>query len=88
MGSADFGVSEMLLGDPPEPTVRTGYTNCTRVPLPSSPFTLHAKLQVYCYHNMGFKYLEPVTFADDSLKRVKSWIAKLSAADCTAPTSN
>jgi hypothetical protein len=81
----DFRVSEILVGDPPEPTVRAGYINCTGEPLPSPPFTLHAKVLVYCFHNAGFKCLVPVTFGNDRLKRVKSWIAESSAADHSVP---
>jgi hypothetical protein len=83
--SVDFSVSEILLGDPPEPTVHAAYTNCTRVPLPSPPFTLHAKVIVYCFHNVGFKCLAPVTFTDDRLKKVRSWIAGLSAENHGTP---
>lgn len=82
--SVDFSVSEILLGGPPEPTVHAGYTNCTRVTLPSPPFTLHAKVIVYCFHNIGFKCLAPVPFTDDHLKKVKSWVAELSAEDHSA----
>jgi hypothetical protein len=82
--SIDYTVWDTLLGDPPEPTVPTGYVNCTGKSLPSPPYTLHAKVIVYCFHNMSgkfFKCLAPVAFTDERLRRVKSWIAESSAAN-------
>jgi hypothetical protein len=43
----DFTISRMLLGNHPVSIVHTGYINCTRRPLPSPPFGLHAKVIVY-----------------------------------------
>jgi hypothetical protein len=86
--SVDYTILDALVGDPPEPTVHTGYVNCTRESLPSPPYTLHAKVLVYCFHNMSgkfFKCLAPVAFTDDRLKNVKSWIAKSNAADHNSP---
>lgn len=85
--AVDFSVSEVLLGDPPEPTVHAGYINCTRKPLPSPPFTLHAKVIVYCFHNMGFKCLAPVPFTDERLKTLNSWVSKTGQARSVAPAS-
>ncbi len=84
----DFSVSEILMGDPTEPTVHTGYANCTGESLPSPPYTLHTKVIVYCFQDMSdkhFKCLAPITFDSDRLKRVKSWIAESSAADHSIP---
>jgi len=79
--SVDYTISDTLLGGPLEPVVQTAYINCTGQSLPSPPYTLHAKVIVYCFHNMSgkrFKCLAPVAFTDDSLKKVKSWIAESS----------
>jgi hypothetical protein len=74
--SVDIHVLEIFLGEAPGETVHAGYINCTRAPLPPPPFTLHAKVIVYCFHNMGsFHCLVPVTFSEGRLKRVKSWIS-------------
>jgi hypothetical protein len=78
--SVDFRVSEILLGDLPESTVHAGYINCSHAPLPSPPFTLHSKVIVYCFHNMGFKCLAPVPYTDQRLNTVKSWIAAIGGA--------
>lgn len=76
--TVDFRVTEVLLGDPPHPTVHAGYVNCTGAPLPSPPFGLHSNVIVYCFHNMGsLRCLTPVTLNKDHLSRVKSWIAQL-----------
>jgi hypothetical protein len=90
--SVDYTISETLLGDPPEPTVHTGYVNCATYPresLRSPPYTLHARVIVYCFRNMSgkaFKCLAPVAFTDDRLKKVKSWIAESRAADHNSPS--
>jgi hypothetical protein len=87
--SVDYTILDALLGDPPEPIVHTGYVNCTRESLPSPPYTLHARVLVYCFHNMSgkmFKCLTPVAFTDDRLKKVKSWIAESKAADYKPPS--
>jgi hypothetical protein len=87
--SVDYAISETLLGDPPEPTVHTGYVNCTGESLPSPPYTLHAKVIVYCFHNMSgkfFKCLAPVAFTDERLKKVKSWITESSTANRNSPS--
>jgi hypothetical protein len=87
--SVDYAISEALLGEPPEPTVHTGYVNCTGESLPSPPYTLHAKVIVYCFHNMSgkfFKCLAPVAFTDERLKKVKSWITESSAANHNSPS--
>jgi hypothetical protein len=88
--SVDYGVGDILLGDPPESVVHTGYINCTRQPLPSPPYTLRAKVIVYCFHNMrSLHCLAPVAFTESRLKQIKSWIAAMPAATgVLAPRSN
>jgi hypothetical protein len=44
----EFTISRLLFGNHPDSLVRTGYINCTGGPLPSPPFTLHARVIVYC----------------------------------------
>jgi hypothetical protein len=79
--SVDYGVGDILLGDPPDSVVHTGYINCTRQPLPSPPYTLRAKVIVYCFHNMrSLHCLVPVAFNESRLKKIKSWIAAMPAA--------
>jgi hypothetical protein len=87
--SVDYTILETLLGDPPEPTVHTGYVNCTGEPLPSPPYTLHNKVIVYCFHNMSgkfFKCLAPVAFTDERLRKVKSWITESSSVNHKSPS--
>jgi hypothetical protein len=90
--SVDYTISDTLLGDPPEQIVRTAYVNCTGESLPSPPYTLHAKVIVYCFRNMsgksfkGLACLAPVAFTDDRLKKVKSWIADSHAANHNSPS--
>jgi hypothetical protein len=72
----DFTVDRMLLGNHPGSIVRTGYINCTWRPLPSPPFTLHAKVIVYCEQRRhGVNCLAPVELADYNLTQIASWIA-------------
>jgi hypothetical protein len=87
--SVDYAIADTLFGEPPEQTVHTGYVNCTGAALPSPPYTLHAKVIVYCFHNMSgtnFKCLAPVPFTDARLKKVKSWIAESIAANRSSPS--
>jgi len=87
--SVDYTISDTLLGDPPEPIVQTAYGNCTRESLPSPPYTLHARVIVYCFHNMSgkrFLCLAPVAFTGARLKKVKSWIAESRAANRNSPS--
>ena len=86
--SVDYAISETLLGDPPEPTVHTGYVNCTGESLPSPPYTLQARVIAYCFHNMSgkfFKCLAPVAFTDERLKKVKSWITESQRSQSRLP---
>lgn len=76
--SVDYRVLEGLLGNPPNPIVRTGYVNCTRASLPSPPFTPHSKVIVYCFYNTGGpKCLDPVRWSEQRIIIVKSWIVDL-----------
>ena len=88
--SVDYSVGDILLGDPPDSVVHTGYINCTRQPLPSPPYTLRAKVIVYCFHNMrSLHCLAPVAFSESRLKKIKSWIGAMPAASrVLAPRSS
>ena len=76
-----FAISRVLLGSYQGSEFRTGYINCTRAPLPSPPFTLHAKVVVYCeeQHRSG-RCLAPVVFTNEDLKKVEAWTADLQEA--------
>lgn len=87
--TVDYRVTETLLGDVPQTTVRAGYANCTHAALPSPPFTLHSRVIVYCFTNMRiFRCLEPVPVTADRLKSVKSWVAQRSAEAAQPNTEN
>lgn len=78
--TVDFRVTSVLLGKPPQPVVHAQYINCSRMPLPSPPFTLHGTVIVYCFHNMGaFKCLEPVRSTEHRIESAKSWVAHMPA---------
>ncbi len=72
--AVDFTISSLLWGDHPDSVVHTGYINCTWQPLPSPPFTLHAKVIVYCEQIHTVQCLNPVAFTDERVSRVESWI--------------
>jgi hypothetical protein len=72
----EFTVSSRLLGSDSGPVLHTGYVNCSRGPLPSPPFTLHAKVIVYCGYAGAPICLDPVEFTEDRLAKVKRWIAE------------
>lgn len=74
----EFAISQLLFGGHPEAFVRTGYVNCAWQTFPSPPFTLHAKLIVYCerFHH-SLTCLTPAEFTNEPLRKVKSWIAVL-----------
>ena len=75
--SVDFTISRVLFGQYPEQTLRAGFINCTRQPLPSPPFTLHATVIVYCELVNFFGCLTPVEFSEERQKRVERWIAAI-----------
>lgn len=84
--SVDYSVDDILLGDPPESVVHTGYINRTRQPLPSPPYTQRAKVIVYCFHHVrSLHCLAPVAFTESPLKKIKSWIAAMPAATSVLP---
>jgi hypothetical protein len=72
----EFTVSSRLLGSDSRSVLRTGYENCTGQPLPSPPFTLHAKVIVYCGYAGAPICLDPVEFREDRLAQVNRWIAE------------
>ena len=74
----DFTISRLLFGTHENSLVPTGYINCTKQPLPSPPFTLHAKVIVYCEQSHHYPIcLTPVEYTDERLKKVESWIAAI-----------
>jgi hypothetical protein len=76
-----FLVSRVLFGNDPGPRLETGYINCTTVPLPSPPFTLHAKVVVYCEQQFkAWRCLTPVVFTEEDLRKVESWTADMQDA--------
>lgn len=79
-----FTISRLLFGNHPDPEVRAGYINCTRSPLPSPPFTLHAKVIVYCEQRHSVQCLAPVVYTDADLRKVQSWIAKVNTPGTNA----
>jgi hypothetical protein len=85
--TVEFRVTEVLLGNPAKPIVRTAYVNCTHQTLPSPPFELNASVIVYCFTNMrSFRCLTPVALNQDRLNRVKLWVARLNGkADGITP---
>ncbi|HEY6370600.1 MAG TPA: hypothetical protein VIX37_08470, partial [Candidatus Sulfotelmatobacter sp.] len=75
--SVDFSVSRLLFGKFSETVVHTGYINCTMSPLPSPPFTLHARVIVYCEQFHSLICLTPVEFSEERQKTVEAWIAAI-----------
>lgn len=77
----DFTVSTVVWGEYSDSTVHTGYINCDQKPLPSPPFTLHAKVIVYCDgrisprdHRRFQQCVVPLIFSEAKLRRIKSWL--------------
>jgi hypothetical protein len=70
----DFTISRLLLGNYSDSVLHTGYINCTRRPLPSPPFTLHATVIVYCEPTTSMACLTPVEFSQERLNQIESWI--------------
>ena len=73
----EFTISRLLWGDHPGSLIHTGYINCTGEPLPSPPFTLHAKVIVYCEQASWLTCLAPVEFTNEHLSKIESWIATI-----------
>lgn len=73
-----FSIARLLWGNHPEATVHTAYINCTRQPLPSPPFTLNAKVIVYCEQRKSSALcLDPVAFTDQRAQKIESWITQI-----------
>jgi hypothetical protein len=75
--SVDFTISRLLFGQFPEKVMHAGFINCTRQPLPSPPFTLHATVIVYCEQLNFPGCLTPVEFSEEREKKVEGWIAAI-----------
>ena len=74
----DFTISQILWGEHADNHVQAGYINCTMMPLPSPPFTLHAKVIMYCDKSQGAEScLAPLSFTEDDLHTVESWVSAL-----------
>jgi hypothetical protein len=72
----DVSVGRLLFGDFDALVVHTSYINCSRVSLPSPPFTLHAQLIVYCEeYPAHIICLNPVPYSERTLQQVQAWIA-------------
>jgi len=72
--NVDFAVTDLLLGDLSDDTFHYGYPNCTRQPLPSPPFTLHARVILYCHHR--HLCFQPLPATPERVKTVRAWIAE------------
>ena len=70
--TVDFAVTELLLGDLSDDTFHNSYVNCTRQPLPSPPFTLHARVILYCHSDKVC--LQPVPATPERVSAVRAWI--------------
>jgi hypothetical protein len=75
--SVEFTISRVLFGQFSQKVMRTGFINCTRQPLPSPPFTLHATVIVYCERLNFGGCLTPVEFSEERQKQVEGWIAAI-----------
>jgi hypothetical protein len=75
--SVDFTISRLLFGKFSETVVRTGYINCTRGPLPSPPFTVGARVIVYCEQFHSLNCQTPVEFTEVRQRTVEGWIAAI-----------
>lgn len=71
--TVDFAVTELLLGDISDDTFHNSYVNCTRQPLPSPPFTLHARVILYCHHDRVC--FNPVPATAERVKLIQEWMA-------------
>lgn len=73
----DYQVQQWIYGGPERDTVHTSYINCTRLPLPSPPFTPNVKLIVYCEApSGGFACLNPIAYSVESLHQIQAWAAE------------
>jgi hypothetical protein len=79
--TVEFSVSELLRGSPRNANVETSYVNCENQPLPSPPFTLHAKVIVYCYGAHADRWqrcVTPVPATEERLREARRWSSALS----------
>jgi hypothetical protein len=72
--TVDFAVPELLLGDLSENAFHYAYPNCTRQPLPSPPFTLHAQVILYCHHH--HLCFQPVPATPERVQTIRAWLAE------------
>ncbi len=72
--TVDFSVTELLLGDLSEDAFHYGYPNCTRQPLPSPPFSLHAPVILYCHHH--HLCFHPVPATPERVKAIRAWMTE------------
>ncbi len=77
--SVDFAVSRLLFGKFSETVVHAGYINCTMRPLPSPPFTVGARVIVYCERFHFLSCLTPVESTEERQRTVEAWIAAIPA---------
>jgi hypothetical protein len=74
----DYEVLQWIYGEGQRTEILTSYINCTRQPLPSPPFTLGAKVIVYCEAPHGaFLCLNPVAYSDNVLRQLQHQTASL-----------
>lgn len=74
----DYEVLQWIYGDGERSKIPASYINCTRQPLPSPPFTLHAKMIVYCESPHGpFLCLNPIKYSDATLREIQRQTASL-----------
>lgn len=73
----EFIVSRVLFGKFTDKVVHAGFINCTRQPLPSPPFTLHATVIMYCEHSHFLSCVNPVPYTEARQRDVQSWISSI-----------
>ena len=76
--TVEFSVSELLVGKTTDSVVETSCVNCSNQSLPSPPFTLHAKVIVYCSETAQKRNrcLVPVPSTAERLRKLRLWIAE------------
>jgi hypothetical protein len=72
--TVDFAVRELLLGDLSGDTFHSSYANCTRQPLPSPPFTLHAQVILYCHPDKVC--FHPVPATAERVNMIREWMGE------------
>ena len=77
----DYSVSHLVWGKFTDPTAHAVYITCGHAALPAPPFTMGAKMIVYCEHPQGaLTCLDPIPYSDDTLQRTQQWTASLPSA--------